>query len=56
MPEVSNVSQAGYCPEHGAERMTANYEQLRAHDGPFFNHWRERIAASVGAVMPDNGG
>lgn len=33
--------------------MLLNTEQMRAHKGPFFRHWRERHAAAVGAIIPD---
>jgi hypothetical protein len=51
--EVGNISALGYCREHGIERALENQEQLRAHAGPLFDHWRARMAASVGAVLPE---
>jgi hypothetical protein len=48
-----HISQTGLCPTHSLERMTDNLEQLKAHAGPRFTHWRYRLAASVGAVPLD---
>jgi hypothetical protein len=42
------------CAEHGDERMRDNLSELRAHSGPYFRRWRERIAASVGGVLLDD--
>ena len=36
------------------ERNEANYDQAQARSGPFFLYWRERTAASVGAVLLDD--
>jgi len=33
----------------------AALEQLHYHRGPVFEDWRERVAASVGAVIPEKG-
>lgn len=54
VPEVSNVSQQGFCPDHGRERMEANVEQLQAHHGPQFDHWRRRCIAAFGGIVPEN--
>jgi hypothetical protein len=35
-------------------RNEANYDQVQARSGPFFQRWRERTAASVGAVLLDD--
>ena len=29
-------------------------DALKAHDGPEFRHWRNRLAASVGGVLLDD--
>jgi hypothetical protein len=31
-----------------------NIEQINAHSGPFFRHWRRQMAASVGGVLLDD--
>lgn len=33
--------------------MRANNVQLSEHRGPYFDHWRRRMAASVGGVLLD---
>jgi hypothetical protein len=33
--------------------MIENYRELRAHSGPWFQHWRRRTAAAIGAVLVD---
>jgi hypothetical protein len=35
-------------------RNEANYDQMQARSGPFFQRWRERTAASVGAAILDD--
>lgn len=34
--------------------MERNAEQLAAHDGAYFDHWRERCAAAFGAILYDD--
>lgn len=34
-------------------RQVGNLTDLVTHSGPWFEHWRYRIAASVGAVLPE---
>lgn len=36
--------------------MIDNRRQLRAHSGPWFDHWRRKVAAAVGAVLVDESG
>lgn len=31
--------------------MERNAEQLAAHDGPYFDHWRIRCAAAFGVIL-----
>lgn len=31
--------------------MLANTREIRRHDGPYFDWWRRRVAASVGAEL-----
>lgn len=33
--------------------MIQNYRELNAHSGPFFEHWRRRVVASVGGVLAE---
>jgi hypothetical protein len=46
-------SRRGKCEECGEGRMIENRRQLRAHDGPWFVHWRRAVAAAVGAILLD---
>jgi len=46
-------SARGKCPACGHTLMVDNLVQLKEHSGPHFTHWRRSIAASVGAVLPD---
>ncbi len=48
------ISGAGYCLEHGIERMAVNNAQISAHQGPFFDHWRRRTLAAFGGVPLDD--
>jgi len=34
--------------------VVENAMQLHEHSGPFFEHWRRKVAASVGAVLLDD--
>jgi hypothetical protein len=51
--EVGPISWAGLCGECGIENETQAITQLAEHRGPVFEYWRTRIAASVGATIPD---
>lgn len=51
--EVGRLSAIGLCATCGPARMIDNVEGLRAHSGPAFRRWREGVAASVGAIIPD---
>ena len=42
------------CEECGAERREANIDHLMNHRGEFFDHWRRKHAAAVGAVLVDD--
>jgi hypothetical protein len=52
--EVGDLSWQRLCIDCGGERRTANILQLNAHDGPWFDHWRRSMAASVGGVLLDD--
>ena len=47
------LSARGKCAACGTGRSEANALQLHAHEGEHFDHWRRRVAASVGAVLID---
>jgi hypothetical protein len=51
--EGVSISQRGYCAMHWEERMIANHVQLKAHSGPFFDHWRRRSLAALGVIVLD---
>ena len=46
-------SARGKCPACGIGHCVDNAVQLNAHSGPWFEHWRKRVAASVGAMLID---
>jgi hypothetical protein len=41
------------CRDCGIGRCIENALALNAHKGPYFEHWRRRVAASVGAMLVD---
>lgn len=45
-------SARGKCEECGTGHMLANAHQLRAHDGPWFQHWRRACLAAFGVTLP----
>lgn len=47
------LSAIGLCPDCGDAAMQENVDGLRAHAGEPFRRWRAGMAASVGAVLPD---
>ena len=51
--ECGSLSARYLCPDCGKTRMTNNLYSLVYHAGPFFDHWRARVAASVGANITD---
>ena len=46
--DVGPISHTQLCGPCGIERETRNIVQLAEHNGPYFQYWRARIAASVG--------
>lgn len=52
--EVGTLSKRGLCSGCGEARRTANLACLVTHDGPYFDHWRAAMAASVGATLLDS--
>lgn len=45
-------SARGKCFDCGTGHMLANAHQLRAHDGPWFQHWRRACLAAFGVTLP----
>lgn len=52
--ECGRLSARGRCVDCGRGAMERNAEQLAAHDGAYFDHWRERCAAAFGAILYDD--
>jgi predicted nucleic acid-binding Zn-ribbon protein len=51
--EAGHLSARYKCLECSMRRFNSNWQQLHAHSGPYFDHWRRRVAASVGAMLVD---
>lgn len=51
--EVGHVTWRGYCIVCGTERHETEVREMHAHAGPYFEHWRRQMAASVGASLLD---
>lgn len=51
---AGHITGTGKCLSCATDIETANIMQLRDHAGPYFHHWRQRLAASVGAVLVDD--
>ena len=51
--DSGGISARGLCREHSQARFESNFDALQSHSGPEFHHWRQRIAASVGASLLD---
>lgn len=49
--ECGVLSRSRLCIDCGLERNAQAAVQMQTHSGPVFQHWRRRIAASVGAVI-----
>lgn len=52
--ECGLLSHTRLCRRCSEDRAVANYDDLRAHSGPWFYYWRTRIVASVGGVLLDD--
>jgi len=52
--EVGPISWRGKCRPCGLTAETEAIVQLAHHNGPVFDRWRVRVAASVGAVILDD--
>jgi len=51
--EVGALSHTRLCGDCWPRRFEDNLTGLTTMSGPYALHWRQRIAASVGAVLPD---
>lgn len=51
--EVGPLSHTRLCQQCWETRLIASVVEQKQHSGPIFQHWRLRIAASVGAVFPE---
>ena len=52
--EVGPISWRGYCKPHGVMIRDKANDDMHYHQGPYFDHWRRRMAASVGGVLVDD--
>jgi hypothetical protein len=52
--EVGLLSHTRLCLACAKRLSAANYDQVQARSGPFFQRWRARTAASIGAVLLDD--
>jgi len=48
------LSHTRLCRPCWERREEENYDALTTRSGPYFHHWRTRIAASVGGVLLDD--
>jgi hypothetical protein len=51
--ECGPLSHTRLCGDCGMTRLAASVVEQVEHEGPIFQHWRARIAASVGAVIAE---
>lgn len=51
--DCGDISWRGKCRECGPQMMLDAIDELHEHRGPTFHYWRLRIAASVGAGLPE---
>ena len=52
--EVGLLSRTRLCGDCGETRDRENAMGIHLHRGPWFQHWREATAATVGAVLLDS--
>jgi hypothetical protein len=52
--ECGVLSHTRLCADCGREVLTSSIIEQASHSGPIFQHWRRRIAASVGATVLDD--
>jgi hypothetical protein len=48
------MSARGRCRDCWQANETLNIVQLAHHQGPYFDHWRRQMAASVGGILLDD--
>lgn len=48
---VGRLTDSYQCMACGERDQIDNRRQLIAHDGPWFQHWRRQLAASLGATI-----
>lgn len=48
------MSARGRCQPCWTANQVDNIRQLANHRGPYFKHWRQAMAASVGGVLLDD--
>lgn len=51
--DVGPLSHSRLCRRCSRQLVEQNYDQVQARSGPFFQRWRERTAASLGAELLD---
>lgn len=51
--ECGKLSARYVCADCGDVNSTVNRQQLRAHAGPYFDHWRRRSLAALGVIVAD---
>ncbi len=51
--ECGKLSARYKCKDCGDGNHIAEVHQMRAHNGPYWQHWRKRMAACVGGVLVD---
>lgn len=52
--EVGDLSWTRLCYSCGKQRQQDNYDQLKAHSGPFAAHHRRQCVAAWGGVLLDD--
>lgn len=52
--DTVRISATGLCPLHSTVRLIENHQQLKGHNGPYFDHWRKRLLASFGVGLLDD--
>ncbi len=52
--EVGALSWTRLCIECSERHFLENADAMKSMDGPYARHWRQRMAASVGAMLLDD--
>ena len=53
-PDRSFLSKRGKCPVCAERLVRENILGIASHSGPYFKHWRQQMALSVGGVLLDD--